>query len=155
MRIRLLAVGDRMPGWVQQGYDEYARRFASDVSLSLQEIPAQARGRNSATDRIVEKEGEALLAAAGRDRIVTLDVPGQRYSTEQLSQRMQYWLNDGRDVALLVGGPEGLSSACRERADESWSLSPLTLPHPLVRVVVAEALYRAWTLLHGHPYHRA
>ena len=144
-----------MPEWVQAGYVEYAKRLPPECELRLQEIPAVKRGKNFDVQRGLETEGLALLAKVPASaRIVTLDIGGKSWSTENLSGRLDFWMRSGQDVALLVGGPEGLSPACRSRADESWSLSALTLPHPVVRIVVAEALYRAWTLLKNHPYHR-
>ena len=156
MRIQLLAIGNRMPGWVNRGYEEYAHRLTQDCQLQLKEIPAGKRGKSANTQRIIEQEGEQLLQAVPKgNRIVTLDVKGRSWSTEQLSEQLGQWMQDGRDVSLLVGGPEGLSEQCRQKADQSWSLSPLTFPHPLVRIVVAEQLYRAWSILRNHPYHRA
>jgi 23S rRNA (pseudouridine1915-N3)-methyltransferase len=155
MQIRLLAVGDRMPAWVKQGYEEYAKRMPRECRLSLHEIAPVKRGRNADLERICSDEGERLLASISRGQhVVALEIGGKAWSTEALSRELTGWLNQGRDVALLIGGPEGLSRACRERADQLWSLSPLTLPHPLVRIVVAEQIYRAWSLIHHHPYHR-
>ncbi|MBN1379530.1 MAG: 23S rRNA (pseudouridine(1915)-N(3))-methyltransferase RlmH [Gammaproteobacteria bacterium] len=155
MKIHLLAIGTRMPDWVTAGYDEYARRLPQECSLLLHEVPANKRGKSAPIKRIIEEEGQALLAhIPANTRIVTLDIGGKAWSTEQLSRNLDQWLHSGEDVALLVGGPEGLSDECRRRAQQQWSLSALTLPHPLVRVVVAEALYRAWSLLKNHPYHR-
>lgn len=155
MKIRLLAVGTRMPAWVTEGYGEYAKRLNDDVRLELVEIAAGKRGRQADVTRVTEQEGEAQLAALQpTDRVVALDVPGRPLNTHQLADRLRDWLPQGRNVALLIGGPEGLSPAAKARADETWSLSALTLPHPLVRILVAEQVYRAWTLLKGHPYHR-
>ncbi len=156
MKIRLIAVGDRMPGWVTEGYQTYARRLPPECALELVEIPAGRRGRNADLARLTAAEGERMLAAVPRgSHLVALAVEGRAWSTPQLAHRLERWLESGQDLALLVGGPEGLAPACLEAAHEQWSLSPLTLPHPLVRVVVAEALYRAWSVLHNHPYHRA
>ncbi|HMV60023.1 MAG TPA: 23S rRNA (pseudouridine(1915)-N(3))-methyltransferase RlmH [Agitococcus sp.] len=155
MRIRLLAVGQKMPDWVTTAYLDYAKRLNDDVRLELIEIPAAKRSKNSEVDKMKQQEGEALLAAIHHnERVIALEVGGKEYSTHQLSQQMDNWLQGGQNVCLLVGGPDGLSSDVIKRADGLWSLSPLTLPHPLVRVIVAEQLYRAWTLLKGHPYHR-
>ena len=155
MHIHLIAVGNRMPAWVTEGYREYAQRLPSECALQLQEIAPGKRGKGADLDRIRSDEGARMLAALPRSvHVVTLDVSGTAWSTEALSRQLTQWLQGGRDLALLVGGPEGLAEDCRTRADQSWSLSPLTLPHPLVRVVVAEQLYRAWSLLQGHPYHR-
>lgn len=155
MQIHLLAVGTKMPGWVNQGYAEYARRLPADCALKLVEIPAGKRGKNADIARITRDEGERTLAAIPKGAlVVVLDVKGRPWSTEQLAQQLNGWLHDGRDIALLVGGPEGLAPACLARAEQRWSLSALTLPHPLVRIVVAEQLYRAWSIHNGHPYHR-
>ncbi|QGM80006.1 23S rRNA (pseudouridine(1915)-N(3))-methyltransferase RlmH [Otariodibacter oris] len=154
MKIKLIAVGTKMPDWVTKGFESYQRRFPKDIPLELIEIPSGKRGKNADIKRILEQEGKAMLAAAGRGLIVTLDIPGKSSTTEQLAQQFEAWKNDGRDVCLLIGGPEGLSPECKSAAEQSWSLSPLTLPHPLVRIVVAESLYRAWSLTTNHPYHR-
>nr|WP_282601599.1 23S rRNA (pseudouridine(1915)-N(3))-methyltransferase RlmH [Pantoea ananatis] len=153
--MQLVAVGTKMPDWVQTGFMEYLRRFPKDMPFELTEVPAVKRGKNADIKRILEKEGEAMLAATGKgNRIVTLDIPGQPWETPQLAQQLERWKQDGRDVSLLIGGPEGLAPACKAAAEQSWSLSTLTLPHPLVRVLVAESLYRAWSITTNHPYHR-
>ncbi len=145
-----------MPGWVVDGYREYARRIPAECALHLIEITPGHRGKKADLSRAVRDEGERMLKSIPKGcRVLALDVSGSAWSTEGLSERLAQWLADGRDLALLVGGPEGLASDCLQRADGRWSLSPLTLPHPLVRVVVAEQLYRAWSLLRNHPYHRA
>lgn len=135
MKLQLVAVGTKMPDWVQTGFSEYLRRFPKDMPFELVEIPAGKRGKNADIKRILEKEGEMMLAAAG----VSHGLPG----ISRVTMRF-----------LLVGGPEGLSPACKAAAEQSWSLSTLTLPHPLVRVLVAESLYRAWSITTNHPYHR-
>ncbi|NOT85563.1 MAG: 23S rRNA (pseudouridine(1915)-N(3))-methyltransferase RlmH [Methylococcaceae bacterium] len=155
MQIQLITVGNKMPAWIQSGYDEYAKRLPRECELSLKEIAPGKRVKNSDVERIVKDEGERMLAAINRDtHIVTLDIPGKAWTTVELSEALQRWLGSGQDVALLIGGPEGLATAAKQSAHESWSLSKLTLPHPLVRVIVAEQLYRAWSILHNHPYHR-
>ncbi|ODC05369.1 23S rRNA (pseudouridine(1915)-N(3))-methyltransferase RlmH [Terasakiispira papahanaumokuakeensis] len=155
MKIRLLAVGQRMPAWVEAGYTEYAKRLPHDFRLELDEIAPGSRLKSADIRRTVAQEGEQMLSRLkGGERVVALDVKGKPWSTEQLAQQADAWRMEGRDVALLVGGPDGLASACLDKAEQRWSLSPLTLPHPLVRVLLAEQLYRAWTLLQGHPYHR-
>lgn len=155
MKLSLIAVGTRMPDWVQTGFSEYARRFGRDMPLELIEIPAGKRGKNADIKRILELEGEKMLAAVSKgSRIVTLEVTGDNWSSPQLAQRLEQWQQDGRDVALLIGGPEGLAPACIAASEAKWSLSALTLPHPMVRVVLAEALYRAWSISTNHPYHR-
>ncbi len=154
MKLRLLAVGGRSPEWVAAGFREYARRMPGNWPMELVEIgPAQRRGRPVA--RILAEEGERMLARIHpRDAVVALDVAGRSLSTEQLSDKMDGWRMQGADVCFLIGGADGLAPACLARADESLSLSALTFPHQLVRVMLAEQLYRAWTLLQGHPYHR-
>lgn len=145
-----------MPAWVEEGYQEYARRLPSNMPLVLHEIPSKFRGKNPDIPRLLSLEGEKMLEAVPKgSRIVALDPGGKQQTTEQLAATFQSWMNTGTDVALLVGGPEGLSPECLQQAHRKWSLSKLTLPHPLVRVVVAEALYRAWSVMTNHPYHRA
>ncbi|RCU48816.1 23S rRNA (pseudouridine(1915)-N(3))-methyltransferase RlmH [Corallincola luteus] len=155
MKLQLVAVGSRMPGWVEQGFNEYARRFPREMAFELIEVPAGKRGKNADIARILEREGEQMLAAVGKgNRIVTLEVTGKDWTTPQLAQQLDRWKLDGRDVSLLVGGPEGLAPACIAASEQRWSLSALTLPHPMVRIVLAEALYRAWSVTANHPYHR-
>ncbi len=155
MKIFLIAVGTRMPEFVNAGFAEYAKRFPREMPLELVEIPAGKRTRNADIARIVNREGELMLAAAPKGgMIVAMDIPGKMYSTPELAEELRRWRDGGRDVALLVGGPEGLAPACKKAAEASWSLSPLTLPHPLVRIVIAESLYRAWSVSANRPYHR-
>jgi 23S rRNA (pseudouridine1915-N3)-methyltransferase len=156
MQIYLIAVGTRMPDWVSSAYREYAKRMPRECTLSLVEIPAGRRHKSRTPAQARAEEGERMLAAIPRDcLVIALDVTGRALSTEALSARLADWLVSGRDVALLVGGPDGLDPACLARSDRRWSLSPLTFPHALVRVIVAEQIYRAWTLHQGHPYHRS
>ncbi|MDY6890580.1 MAG: 23S rRNA (pseudouridine(1915)-N(3))-methyltransferase RlmH [Pseudomonadota bacterium] len=155
MRIRLLAIGNRMPAWVEAGYDEYARRLPPEFRLELVELTPGQRGKNTPIARAIRSEGDAMLAAIGKgERVVALDPRGQPWSTPQLADQARQWCMEGRNVSLLVGGPDGLDPRALALAEQRWSLSALTLPHPLVRVVLAEQLYRAWTLLQGHPYHK-
>ncbi len=155
MRLRLLTITHKAPSWIQQGYEEYAKRLPASCALDLIEIPAEKRGTNADIKRLTEKEGEKMLAhIKPGDLIIALDVKGKSWSTEQLSQQLATWQEKGRDVDLLVGGPEGLAPACLQKAEQSWSLSPLTFPHILVKLIVAEQIYRAWTILQNHPYHR-
>jgi 23S rRNA (pseudouridine1915-N3)-methyltransferase len=154
--IRLLAAGTRLPGWVDEGYAEYASRIGPEARLELIEVPVTHRGRNPDIARARAEEGRRMLAQIDSRMFVTaLDVDGKAMDSPQLARWLAARFSDGRDVALLVGGPDGLDPACRARADSAWSLSPLTFPHGLVRVMVAEQLYRAQSLLKGHPYHRA
>ena len=155
MKIRLLCVGTRVPKWVEDGYETYAARMPRDHALILEEVPAAAR-RGTDQRRWCDEEGDRLLARVNReDRAIALDERGRALTSEALAAELETWRRDGRDVALLVGGADGLSAACRARAEWSWALSAATLPHALVRIVVAEQLYRASTLITGHPYHRA
>lgn len=155
MRIHLVAVGNRMPDWVTEAYSEYAKRLPRECELVLKEIAPAKRGKNADIVRLTEDEGERMLAALSRDvHVVALDVAGKEWSTPDLAAALARWLENGRDVALLVGGPDGLSPACLERANQRWSLSKLTFPHPVVRIIVAEQIYRAWSILQHHPYHR-
>lgn len=156
MKLKLLAVGTKMPAWVNDGYQEYAKRLPRECQLVLHEIQPAKRGKSGHVSQWMEEESERILGAIPSDHhVVSLDVKGKPWTTEQLAEKMQHWLSDGRDVSLLVGGPDGLAKKCSQRADQKWSLSALTLPHPLVRIVMAEQLYRAWTVLQNHPYHRA
>lgn len=155
MRLRLVAVGTRMPQWVVAGYRDYANRLPHQCRLELVEIPVARRTKNSQSQRLLAAEAARIeTVLAGGTRRVVLDVNGHGWSTPRLAERLSGWLADGRDTALLVGGPDGLASELLAGADERWSLSALTLPHALVRVVVAEQLYRAWSILNNHPYHR-
>lgn len=156
MKIRLLAVGQKMPGWVETGYADYATRMPPECRLELMEIPLAQRAKSQPVARAMQQEGERILAAlTGSEQLIALDVRGKTWSTEQLADEMSGWLQEGRDIALAIGGPDGLADDVLNRAERRWSLSPLTLPHPLVRIVLAEQLYRAMSILKNHPYHRA
>jgi 23S rRNA (pseudouridine1915-N3)-methyltransferase len=156
MRLQLLAIGQRMPGWVATGFAEYAGRMPRDMPLTLQELPNPVRSRAMDAATLRRMEGQALLAAVpAQALLVTLDEGGALVDTRALAGRLERWQQSGRDVVLAIGGAAGLDDAVRERADWVWSLSPLTFPHMLVRVLVAEQIYRAWSLLNNHPYHRA
>jgi|SRR5690554_1769355 len=155
MRLNLLAVGQKMPQWVTEGYSEYARRMPRECQLILQEVAPAKRGKSGSPKQWMQEEGKRIMTALpDNDYVVALEVGGRNWSTEQLAEQLKNWQASGRDVSLLVGGPDGLSVECQQRADQHWSLSSLTLPHPLVRIIVAEQLYRAWTVLQNHPYHR-
>jgi len=144
-----------MPDWVITASQDYASRMPPHCALVLREVSAEKRPKQADLARIQTLEGERLLAAVPNgSQVIALDGAGKAWSTEQLATQLDKWLASGQDMTLLVGGPEGLSSACLARAEQRWSLSPLTFPHPLVRVIVAEQLFRAWSILSNHPYHR-
>lgn len=155
MYIDLICIGQKMPTYVEMGFKEYAKRLPAVCSLNLIEIPLRKRSKNADIVRLQRQEGEQMLAAIPQGAyVIALDERGKMWSSPQLSKQLAHWMQDYSRVALLVGGPEGLSAACLQQAQQHWSLSALTLPHQLVRIVVAEQLYRAWTLLNNHPYHR-
>ena len=155
MQIDIIAMGNKMPEWVNQGFRHYQKRFSGNIGCKLIEIPLTKRTKGMDTARAIKKEGELMLAAVHPNSlIIALDVKGQRLSTKQLAQEFTKFYQQGQAITLLIGGPEGLDSQCLYTAKKTWSLSDLTLPHPLVRVMLIEALYRAWSLMIGHPYHR-
>jgi 23S rRNA (pseudouridine1915-N3)-methyltransferase len=154
MKLLVVAVGQRQPAWAQQAYDEYARRFPPELKLELKAVKAEPRGARP-PEALMAAERTRIEAALPRGvRRVALDEHGERVTTQQLAARMGGWMGEGRDVALIIGGPDGLDGALKANADDRLRLSDLTLPHAFVRVMLAEALYRAWTVLAGHPYHR-
>jgi len=156
MQFLVAAVGQRMPRWVNEAWDEYARRIPQNFNFTLREIPLARRGKNPDTRRLCATESAAMYAAMPeRARVIALDVKGRSWSTEKLAANLEEWMADGRDVGFMIGGPDGISEDILQKADSRWSLGPLTLPHPLVRVVLSEQLYRAWTITQNHPYHRA
>ena len=156
MKIHLLSVGNKMPAWVNDGYSEYAKRMPRECQLQLIELPPAIRSKNQPVQRAIEDEGQRILKAIPKNSyVVALDVKGKQHSTESLSTTLDNWLNIGSDITLIIGGADGLSNECLQKSNSKWSLSNLTFPHPLVRVVLAEQLYRAWSLLNNHPYHRA
>jgi 23S rRNA (pseudouridine1915-N3)-methyltransferase len=156
MHIDLICIGQKMPSWVKSGFNEYAKRLPPTCRLNLIEIPLRKRTKNANLARLQHQEGEQMLAAIAQGAyVIALDERGQMSNSPQLAEQLAHWMQEHSTVALLVGGPEGLSAACLQRAQQRWSLSALTLPHQLVRIIVAEQLYRAWSLLNNHPYHRA
>jgi 23S rRNA (pseudouridine1915-N3)-methyltransferase len=155
MRTRIIAVGTKMPGWVEEGYGAYAKRLPRDFSVEVVELPLGPRGKNGSIEKAMLKEGQQMLAAIpSGDKVIALDVKGKPWSTEQLAENLEGWRMQGFNYSLLIGGPDGLAPECLARADLKWSLSALTLPHPLVRIVLIEQLYRAWSILNNHPYHK-
>jgi len=156
MRVNLICVGKKMPGWVSQGYEEYAKRLNKDCQLNLIEIDMAKRGKTSTPQKYKAEEAKKILSVLPKGSyLVSLDVKGQQPSTEKLSERIDQWMHLGRDISILIGGPDGIDEALLSDSDEKISLSNLTFPHPLVRVILAEQIYRAWSLLNNHPYHRA
>lgn len=156
MKARLIAIGERAPTWVAQGFSEYQKRLSHWLPLDLVEVEPGLRGKHRDAARAMQEEGARVLAVLPKQaHIVALDGRGNAHTSEQLAQRLERWRGLGRDIAFLIGGPEGHAPEVLARADETWSLGPLTLPHMLVRLVVAEQLYRAAALLANHPYHRA
>jgi 23S rRNA (pseudouridine1915-N3)-methyltransferase len=154
VRLLLIAVGQRQPVWAQAAYDEFAKRFPPEMRLELKAVKAAVRGSKTPTQLMFEEATRIEAALPQGVRRVVMDEQGSRVSTLQLSARIQAWMRDGRDVALLIGGPDGLDPTLKQSADETLRLSDLTLPHALARVLLAEALYRAWTVINNHPYHR-
>lgn len=156
MRLIVIAAGTKLPDWVNAGFEEYAGRFTRDYKLELKEIALGQRAGSSSPANAIAKEGEKMLAAIPQGAyVVAMQVGGKNISSEQLAQFLQARARDGRDVVFCIGGPEGLAPEVDARAEFRWSLSALTLPHALARVVLAEALYRAVMIIKGHPYHRA
>ena len=154
MRITVHSVAGKMPGWVDAGVSEYSKRLPGELALNWRSVPLARRGADP--QQLKRREGDALLKGLRKGAVrVALERSGQAWSTQDLARRLSAWMMEGRDVAFLVGGPEGLSAACLAAASQRWSLGPLTLPHTLVRIVLAEQIYRAWTITIGHPYHRA
>ena len=154
MKLLLVAVGQRQPAWADAAYAEFAKRFPPELRLELKAVKAEPRGAKTA-EQLMAAEATRIEAAVPRGvRRVVLDEHGERRSTLQLAARMTVWMGEGRDVALIVGGPDGLATPLKASADENLRLSDLTLPHAFVRVLLAEALYRAWTVMVKHPYHR-
>jgi len=155
LRLTLAAIGEKMPDWVETGCEEYRKRLQSAFALKQIELPLAKRGKNTDTLKAIQEESASLLNAIPTgDRVIALDLRGKHWSTEELSRKMARWKMEGDNVTFLIGGPDGFNEACLQKAHERWALSALTLPHPLVRIVFYEQLYRAWSILQNHPYHR-
>ena len=156
MHIRLIAVGDRQPAWVDSAFDSYCNRFPTAWKFRLETIAIGRRGRGIPVDNAVSAEGDKILQKLRPvENLVVLDESGRQYSSTELAERLRDWQSDGRDLCFAIGGPDGLAGDCLQRADSDWSLSRLTLPHGLARILFAEQMYRAWSLTAGHPYHRS
>jgi 23S rRNA (pseudouridine1915-N3)-methyltransferase len=155
VKLTVLALGTRMPTWVERGIAEYGKRLPPEIKLLWRELPLAARGK-SGNAQAVARETEAIRKALpAQDRVVVLDVLGQSFGTEKLAVKLADWQMSGMNYSIVIGGPDGVERSLQQQADLLWSLSPLTLPHPLVRVVLVEQLYRAWSINAGHPYHRS
>ena len=155
MRLVLCAVGQKMPAWADEAYEDFAKRFPPEMRLELKAVKAEPRTTGKSTDQLMAAEAQRLDAACPKGaRRVVLDERGDRVTTKQLAQRLEAWRGDGHDVAIFIGGPDGLDESIKSRADEKLRLSDLTLPHAFVRVLLSEGLYRAWSVMEGHPYHR-
>lgn len=159
MKIRIITIGQKMPGWVTTAFEDYYKRIQPFVATQLVELAMAKRGKNDSPADILkycQVEGESILATLKPNEIlIALEVGGRELSTEKLADTMQQWTLEGMDIALAIGGPDGLSDEVRKAAAWHWSLSKLTLPHPLVRIILIEQLYRAMSINHNHPYHRA
>ena len=155
MQLIIAAVGQKMPGWVEDGYAQYQRRMPRHLSVELREVALPRRGKSPDLKKSLREEASLFLAALPDSTYrVALDENGTQWTTRQLSSKLETWQHNGRAVGFLIGGPDGLDPALLETADQRWSLGLLTLPHPMVRLVLTEQLYRAWTILNNHPYHR-
>ncbi|HWU35304.1 MAG TPA: 23S rRNA (pseudouridine(1915)-N(3))-methyltransferase RlmH [Methylovorus sp.] len=154
MKLRILSVGHKMPDWVETACSEYLKRMPREASVEIIEIKPDKRAAGKNAEVVQEAEAKRILEAAGKDYLIALDERGQEVTTVQLAARMETWLTSGRDIALVIGGADGLHASVKTRADWLWGLSKLTLPHGMVRVLLAEQLYRAWTVIQHHPYHR-
>lgn len=154
MKIKIISVGHKMPSWVEQACAEYIKRMPRETSVELIEIKPDKRAAGKNSRVVQEAEAKRILEACGKDYIVALDERGAEVTTLQLADRIKQWLGNGRDVSLLIGGADGLHPDLKKSADWLWSLSKLTLPHGMVRIVLSEQLYRAWSVINNHPYHR-
>lgn len=155
MVIHFITVGQKMPKWVQDGYQEYAKRLPKACSLKLIELPMASRGKSNSVDKMKLEESRRIEESIPKGaRLIVLDEHGQQVTTKGLADKMEDWLGSGQDIALIVGGPDGLDQSLIQKAQWKWGLSKLTLPHPMVRILVAEQVYRAWSVINNHPYHR-
>jgi len=156
MKINLICVGKKMPAWVNQGYEEYAKRLNKDCQLNLIEVDAAKRSKTASSKKYKSEEAKKIRSVLPKGSyLVSLDVQGKQPSTEKLSEKIDQWMHLGRDVSILIGGPDGIDEELLSESNEKISLSHLTFPHPLVRIILSEQIYRAWSLLNNHPYHRA
>lgn len=154
MRLLVAAIGQKMPVWINQGVQEYQKRFPRHLDFEIRALPLPSRQTGQTIERLQHKETESLLKASVGCYRIALDENGKQWTTRQLAGHLEDWQMQGEDIAFLIGGPDGLSSDCLQACRQKWSLGLLTIPHPLVRVMLAEQLYRAWTITANHPYHR-
>jgi len=155
MVIHFITVGQKMPKWVQDGYAEYAKRLPKSCAIKLVELPMAQRGKTGSADKYKAEEAKKILAAMPKGaQLIVLDEHGQQVTTKGLALKLEDWLASGQDVALVVGGPDGLEQSLIQQAQWKWGLSKLTMPHPMVRILVAEQIYRAYSVINNHPYHR-
>ena len=155
MRIHLIAVGKKMPEWVNIGYSEFSKRMPPELQIKLIEITPSVRNKATPIEKNIKEEGERIQSAIpSNSRLIVLDEKGKNFSSVDLSKKMESWLPMGQDISIVIGGADGVDNVIKQQAVEKWSLSSFTLPHALVRVVIAEQLYRGWSILKGHPYHR-
>lgn len=155
MVIHFITVGQKMPKWVQEGYAEYAKRLPKSCAIKLVELPMAQRGKTGSAEKYKAEEAKKILAAIPKGaQLIVLDEHGQQVTTKGLAEKLEDWLASGQDIALVVGGPDGLEQSLIEQARWKWGLSKLTMPHPMVRILVAEQIYRAYSVINNHPYHR-
>ncbi|MGY1490410.1 23S rRNA (pseudouridine(1915)-N(3))-methyltransferase RlmH [Methylobacillus pratensis] len=154
MKLRIISVGHKMPDWVQSACTEYTKRMPREMSVEIVEIKPDKRASGKNSETVQEAEAKRILEAAGRDYLVALDERGQEVTTLQLADKMRLWMESGRDVSLVIGGADGLHESLKRKADWLWSLSKLTMPHGMVRVMLSEQLYRGLSVINNHPYHR-
>jgi len=155
MQITIIAVGIRLPGWINQGVSEYQKRMPPELRVNLAEIVPTKRNKSASTEKILKQECERIMAAIPKDAyLIVLDERGKSQATTALAKTMESWMQDGRNICLVIGGADGIHETLKQKASESWSLSDFTLPHGFARVLLTEQLYRAWTVIKNHPYHR-
>lgn len=156
LKITLVAAGNKMPSWVNDAVKEFSKRLQDSINIQIIEIPLLRRGKSADLARIIDKEAALIRQAIPPNaRLIALDVQGRAFSSETLAQHIAQLQQITSHLCLVIGGPEGLAAEVLARCHETWSLSPLTLPHPIARIVLIEALYRAWTIIHNHPYHKS
>jgi 23S rRNA (pseudouridine1915-N3)-methyltransferase len=155
LKIHLIAVGKKMPEWINTGYAEFSKRMPPELQINLIEITPSVRNKSTPIEKNIKEEGESIQSAIpANSKLIVLDEKGKYFSSIDLSKKMEGWLPMGQDISIVIGGTDGIDPMIKQQADEKWSVSSFTLPHALVRVVVAEQLYRAWSIMKGHPYHR-